>query len=194
MSFIYKNTATGESKEFDASNLPSEGWEFVDRIQEEVETNKVYEYSIEGETETETTYLYYDDGSGDEPIELTTEDTIDGGVEDDWTLIDTKVKKQTAKSDITETLLSDPNYSLMFIAHKMKDTDKSAFSTKVGMLAEAAKAKGLNAYAVVGTADPDDIKAFKESIQLVAAPRNSCIFTCDLYGELKWQYLRCTFK
>jgi hypothetical protein len=167
--FVYRNPKdTTETKQFKDNELDKipEGWEFVDRTQAyTVETNKIYDFgSIMGETLKKTTYLYYDDGSGEAPIELSPEDTLNGMVEEGWKLVDSKVSEEVAEADVTENILNNKNNHIMIVCHDLKKTNKNAFATKIAAIQKDAKAAGIDCYAVVGKANKAEIEEFKKAM------------------------------
>lgn len=166
--FIYRNPSdTTEMKQFSDTELGDipEGWEYVDRIQEEVEgTNKISDFvGIMGKTVNRTTYLMYDTGDGEPYLELSPEDTADGGVEEGWTFVKTEVSEQIIEGEVTDAILSNPNPTFMIVCHDLHKTNKKAFVMKAAKLAEAAQAKGIEVYAVVAKATEEEVKEFREA-------------------------------
>ena len=162
--WIMKNTKTGETKEFAQDDYPAEPWEFVDRKQAKIETNKIYDYSISGETVEEDILLVYKNGQ-DSLVEVSPADTADGGIQEDWTFVQTKTSEKTVDSDITVSLLGEEGYSIMIVSNKLPYASKSAFATKVGELHKGAEGKGVNFYAVVGGVGKEYIDEYKSGIQ-----------------------------
>jgi uncharacterized membrane protein YphA (DoxX/SURF4 family) len=166
--FIYRNPQdTTEVKSFSDKELDQipEGWEYFDRIQEKIETNKLFDFvNIQGKTITKTTYLMYDTGEGEPYLELAPEDTLDGGVEDSWVLVETTVDEQVTDTDVSEQILNNPNPHFMIVCHDLKKTNKSAFATKVANLQKEAEAKGIEFYAVVGKVGTEEIEEFQKGM------------------------------
>lgn len=164
--FIYRNpNDTTETKQFSDTELGDipEGWEYLDRIQEEVEgTNKISDFvGIMGKTVSSTTYLMYDTGEGEPYLELSPEDTADGGVEEGWTFVKEEVSEQVIEGEVTDAILSNPNPSFMIVCHDLHKTNKEAFVTKVANLAKEANAKGIEIYAVVAKATEAEVEEFR---------------------------------
>lgn len=166
--FIYRNpNDTTETKQFSDKELDQipEGWEYYDRIQEEVEgTTKISDFvGIMGKSVTTTTYLMYDTGDGEPYLELAPEDTADGGIEEGWTFVRADISEQVIEGEVTETILNNENPHFMIVCHDLHKTNKKAFVTKVANLAKEAEAKGIEIYAVVAKAGEEDIKEFQEA-------------------------------
>ena len=166
--FIYRNPSdTTEMKEFSDTELDQipEGWEYYDRIQEEIEgTNKISDFvGIMGKTVSQSTYLMYDTGDGEPYLELAPEDTADGGIEEGWTFVEAQVSEQVIEGEVTETILNNENPNFMIVCHDLHKTNKQAFVTKVAQLEKEAEAKGVEIYAVVAKATEEEIKEFQEA-------------------------------
>lgn len=168
--FVYTNADSTEFKNFDTEELGNvpEGWEYYDRIQEEVEgTTKIADFvGIMGKTVTKTTYLMYDTGEGEPYLELAPEDTLDGGLEEGWVLMETKEDEQVAEGEITETILNNENPHFMIVCHDIHKINKSAFATKIVNLAKEAEAKDIEIYVVIAKASEEEIKDFKEGMNV----------------------------
>jgi uncharacterized membrane protein YphA (DoxX/SURF4 family) len=65
------------------------------------------------------------------------------------------------KNDITDTLLSNPDYSLMIVAYKLAHTNMSAFE-KLNEIAVQASARNLDVYCV--TSGDQNIEDFKKKV------------------------------
>ncbi len=166
--FIYRNpNDTTETQQFTDTELDKipEGWEYYDRIQDEIETNKIFDFvNIQGKTIEKTTYLYYDDGSGEMPIELSPEDTLNGMVEEGWVLVNSETSENIADKDVSNDILNNENAHFMIVCNDLKKTNKTAFAEKVAELAKGAEANGMDIYAVVGKAGTEEINEFKKAL------------------------------
>ncbi|MFI5219389.1 MAG: DoxX family protein [Bacteroidia bacterium] len=65
--------------------------------------------------------------------------------------------------DVTENLLSDPNYSMMVVIYKMATTNTKAITEKLNSLAAQCEKAGINFYGVCGGDLPVD--AFRHELQ-----------------------------
>jgi hypothetical protein len=65
--------------------------------------------------------------------------------------------------DITDTLLSDPNYSLMVVAYHLGETNKDAFTEKLNPLAAQCDKAHINFYCLTGGDIPSD--PFRHELQ-----------------------------
>lgn len=165
--FIYRNPQdTTEMKQFSDEELDKipEGWEYFDRIQDKIETSKLFDFvNIQGKTISKTTYLMYDTGDGEPYLELSPEDTLDG-LEPGWVLVNTKEDEQVIDADVSEQILNNPNPHFMIVCHDLKKTNKSAFATKIATLQKEAEAKGMEFYAVVGKVGTEEVEEFQKGM------------------------------
>ncbi len=169
ISFIYRNPKdTTEMKTFSEAELDKipAGWEYFDRIQEEVEgRTKISDFvGIQGEMISKTTYLLYDTGDGEPYLELAPEDTADGGIQEGWVFVKEQVSEQVIEGDVTEKILNNPNPHFMIVCHDLKKVNKNAFATKIATLQKEAEAKGIEIYAVIGKASTEEMKEFQEGM------------------------------
>jgi hypothetical protein len=166
--FIYRNpTDTTQTRQFTDTELDQipEGWEYYDRIQDEIETNKIFDFvNIQGKTIEKTTYLYYDDGSGEMPIELSPDDTLNGMVEEGWVLVDSKTSENIVDKDVSGDILNNPNAHFMIVCNDLNKTNKKAFAEKVANLAKTAEANGVEIYAVVAKVGTEEVNEFKKAL------------------------------
>lgn len=75
-------------------------------------------------------------------------------------------------NNVTEAILSDPNFHFMVLTYKMKKTDngfdedyKQYFAEKINPMANEAMAAGYKVYAVTGPNDPAVIEDFRHTAQ-----------------------------
>lgn len=166
--FIYRNpTDTTQTRQFTDTELDQipEGWEYYDRIQDEIETNKIFDFvNIQGKTIEKTTYLYYDDGSGEMPIELSPDDTLNGMVEEGWVLVNSETSENVVDKDVSSDILNNPNAHFMIVCNDLNKTNKKAFAEKVANLAKTAEANGVEIYAVVAKVGTEEVNEFKKAL------------------------------
>ncbi|MEP7170066.1 MAG: DoxX family protein [Bacteroidota bacterium] len=105
----------------------------------------------------------YKNKKTNETKSFTTEEV--GNVTDDWDFVDRKDSiidpgipakinnlyiSDEDGNDITDTLLTDKNYSFMVVIYKMTATDKEAITGKLNPLSEQCEKAGIKFYAVCG--------------------------------------------